>query len=199
MIDIEDIHRRLFGYFDRVFGDERTLFNFNISPSACYMIDRQTDSPRPAVKTLLEYRVESNEPWGNGVSTDSPTFDLDTKEEKINVRRKLHVVCNVLSKKKGDAKDALNFFIAANQSSRHQDAAYSDDFDFNLPMHRIDLPYRDLSVLENQAWTERVEADLHFNYMDTIEFGVQYSIPAPSTIFDTKDIIQYELETKEGV
>jgi hypothetical protein len=198
MIGVYDIEERIYGYFDTIFGSEKSWFRFNTASSACFLVDRETDAPRPAASTLLFYRVDSVSPMGNTISIDDVVVDRATKEESVSTWRKIHVIVNILSKYKGDAKDALNFILAANQTTRGYNASYitTGATGFEMPLYYIDPNFRDLTGLENTAWTERVEADFYFNYKDSITFGEQGLITAPSSVYLTKDKVDFDIELK---
>jgi hypothetical protein len=195
MVTNSQIEERLFDYFNDVFGAERALFGFSDDENEAYIVDRQTDSPRPAASTVLFYRVESVAPIGGMITSDEVLIDrTGSRTEYIERQRKVHVITNILSKYKGLAKDAINFFIAASQTSRGYNSSYTGTFEF--PLHNIANDLRDLTNLENDAWTERVEADLYFNFKDRIDLDVQNMIVAPSSVELTRTKVNYDIELK---
>lgn len=199
MIGIFDIEERIYDYFDTIFGSEKSWFKFNTSASSCFLVDRETDTPRPPASTILFYRVDSVEPMGNTISIDDVIIDRTTRQESVETWRRVHVIVNILSKYKGDAKDALNFILASNQTTRGYSACYTGTgvtSTFEMPLYYIDPNFRDLTDLENRAWTERVEADFFFNYKDTITFDNQPLIEAPSSVYLTKTKVDYIVELK---
>lgn len=194
MISVHTIEERLFDFFDTVFGSEKTLFGFPSAASSSYLVDRQTTAPRVSASSLLYYRVENITMLGNAVSGDRSYIDRTTGHEFIDIWRQAHVVVNVLTKRKGDAIGAMNFISAANQSTRHYEACYNTG-SFDLALHNVNRDFRNLTALENQAWTERVEADFYFNYKDTIELTeTNEFIGVPSTVYATKDKVNFEID-----
>lgn len=197
MITVYELESRVFGFFDKIFSGDQVSFGLSNSSCAAFIVDRQTEAPRTFNESILYYRVNDVSPIGNYISVDEVKINPSTGLEYIETLRKVHVVVNILSKSKGMAKTAMNFIIAANQTSRKLDACYSDDFDFELPLYNIDRNIRDLTELENKAWTERVEADFYFNYKDVIDFDTQPLINTPSSVEDVSNIVHFEIDLKE--
>lgn len=193
MITHYQLEERVFEYFEAIFKGNQILFGFKNAASASFFVDRQTNAPRIAGSSLLYFRVDQPMSLGNQLS-DHPYFNRQTGLEQIDYHKQIHVTVNVLSKLKGMAKSTLIFLQGANQSSRHYDACY-DTGDFNLACHNIDQNFRDLSSLENASWTERVEADLYFNYKDVIILSDPGSlIMAPSSVYLTKNKVDFEID-----
>jgi len=196
MISILQLEDRLCDFFKEIFKENALDFNFSTNESLRYILDRQTAAPRPDEATLLFYRVEEVTPVGSPIFSDSSSISRTSTKETIKTWRNVHVIMNILSKGKGDAKTALNFFFAAIQSERKNLACYSSDYSIVLPLHNINKDVRILTELENAAWTERVETDLYFNYEDTVELDNQQFLEQPATEEDVTDIVQYETELK---
>ena len=147
------------------------------------------------VSTLLFYRIEDYM-LGNGIQSNSVSYDLTTGEEIIDAIKNVDVVVNVLSKKYL-AKDAVNFFNFAVQSERKQDACYSPDFDFDLILFDKSNP-QVLTELEKGAWLERVEQRLSFKYTDSLKLDKVDNLQTISNFDDVKEVIEYGSTLKES-
>jgi hypothetical protein len=203
MIKTLDLEQRIFDYFNSLMAGDQTNFGFSSNPNLCYVAERGTDTPRPNEETLLYYRVDSVTPFGNANMVDDVIIDRTTKIERVEVWRRVHVIVNILSKGKGKAKDALSYLVAVNQTTRGEYASYgvtgtypSVTGTIEFPVYYIDPNFRDLTELENRSWSERVEADFHFNYKDVIAFEEQNLIVAPSSVYLTKTKVDFNTELK---
>jgi len=197
MISSFKLEERLFDYFDTVFGTSASAFLFSNSASANYIVGRYYDAPRPAASTLLVYDLLSVKPLGNTQSVDTVTIDRYTREESVDILRQIEVGVNIISKYKGYAKDALSFLIASNQTTRGAEACYPNisASSFDIALMNID-GIKDLTELENSMWTDRVEANFIFNFADTLTFGTQNLIVAPSGVELTKTKVDFDIELK---
>lgn len=195
MITNYQLEERVFEYFDAIFNGSQTQFGFNSNSEHSFIVDRQSNSPRPAVSTVLYFRVDPPVSLGNQLS-DYAYINRSTGLEQIDYHRQVRVTVNILSKLKGMSKSAMLYLQALNQTSRHYEACYNTG-DFNLACNSIENNFRDLSSIENSTWTERVEADLYFNYKDVIILTEPNSlIIAPSTVSLTKDKVDFDIELK---
>lgn len=193
MIASQDLSDRIFDFFDVIFGTEKTDYGFNADSTLAFREERQNDEIRNDDQTILYYRVEGNANRGNSIKSDLVIYNRVTKKEEIYPVRKVTVVMNVVSKKKGQANDAIQAFLRYIQSSRKSLACYGLPFIFSLVNSDEDIP---LTALEEGAWAERREKKLYFTYCDKIEIGDVQFTQEPATVEDVKDIIQYELITK---
>jgi len=193
MIASQDLSDRIFDFFDVIFGTEKTDYGFNADSTLAFREERQNDEIRNDDQTILYYRVEGNANRGNSIKSDLVIYNRVTKKEEIYPVRKVTVVMNVVSKKKGQANDAIQAFLRYIQSSRKSLACYWLPFIFSLVNSDEDIP---LTALEEGAWAERREKKLYFTYCDKIEIGDVQFTQEPATVEDVKDIIQYELITK---
>jgi hypothetical protein len=198
MITNTQLEQRVYHFFDTIFSTDKTQFGFPSAASASYIVDKQSNAPRLGASTLLYYRLDSPEPLGSAGVSDYAKINRSTHIESVDTWRKVHCTVNVISKIKGAAKSAMNFFLAANQTTRHYDASYGHNQAFVMPLHKIETPFRDLTALENENWAyvERIEADLHFNYLDNIVFNTQPMILAPSSVEDTTNHVDFDIILK---
>jgi hypothetical protein len=197
MISSYQLEERLFDYFDGIYGTSASAFYFTNAASSNYMVGRYYDAVRPAASTLLIYDVNSLEPLGNTQSVDTVKIDRVTKVESVEILRKFAVSVNIISKFKGKAKDALSFLIASNQTTRGAEACYPNisASSFDIALMNID-GIKDLTEIENSMWTDRVEANFIFNFADTLTFGTQNLIVAPSGVELTKTKVDFDIELK---
>jgi hypothetical protein len=193
MIDSQALSLRVFNFFDVIFGAEKTDFGFNADPTLAFRETEQNNEIRNNDQTILYYRVEGNANRGNSIKSDMVIYNRVTKKEEIYPVRKVTVVMNVVSKKKGQANDVMQAFLRYIQSSRKNVACYGLPFILALVKSDEDI---NLTALEEGAWAERREKKLYFTYCDKIEIGDVQFTQEPATVEDVKDIIQYELITK---
>ena len=193
MITSQQLSDRLFQYFDTLFGADKTQFGFNADSDFAFFQDRQNNAVRPEEQTVLFYRIESNDKIGNNISSDTQIYDRLDDKEKILAFRKLTVVINFLSKKKGYAIDAHNAFNAYIQTTRRDYASYALPFPIVLVNSQKE---QNLSGLEEGAWVERIERTLYFCYNDLITIGDIQFTQQPATVEDVKTIIPYDIQFK---
>lgn len=194
MITSEQLSDRVFDFFNTIFGANRTDFGFNIDATRAFREDRQNDEIRKADQTILYYRINPVSPMGNSNTSYTRIHNRTTEKEEIYSVEKMMVTMNILSKKKGKAKDAMKAFLAYIQSDRKYLACYGLPFNFVL-INSMKEP-RDLSELEEDSWAERVENELLFTYNDKIEVDDAQFTDHPSSPEEVKDIVQYELISK---
>lgn len=194
MITSEQLSDRIFDFFNNIFLDNRTDFGFSADPTKAFKEDRQNSNIRTTDQTILFYRIEPIQPMGNINTSYTRVFNRETKQEEIYTAEKVNVTMNVMSKKKGMAKNAMRAFLIYIQSTRKYLACYGLPFNFVL-INSEKMP-RDLSALEEDAWVERLELELIFSYNDKIEIGDIQFTQTPSSVEDVKDIVQYELIIK---
>lgn len=197
MISAFQIEARLYDYFNTIFGSNATAFGFSASASASFIVGRYYDTVRPAVSTVLVYDVNNITTLGNTQSVDSVSINRTTGNETVDMLRRADVTVNIISKFKGSAKDAMSFLIASNQTTRGYEACYPSlsASSFDIALSNI-TEIKDLSEIENGMWTERIEAEFNFNFADTLSFGVQGLITAPSSVDLTKTKIDFDIEVK---
>lgn len=193
MITDLQLSQRLWQFFDTMYGAEKTNFGFNADSNLAFNEDRQNNDIRTQDKTLLFYRMESNEKIGNQISSDTQIYNRTTGKEEIITMRQISVVMNIMTKEKGMAKDAMQAFLAYMQSTRRNTACYG--LPFPLVLINSDL-LQNLSDLEEGAWVERLEKRLYFRYNDKITIGDIDFTQEPATLEDVKDIIQYDINLK---
>lgn len=193
MITSQVLSDRIFDFFDVIFGAGKTDYGFNSDSTLAFREERQNDEIRTDEQTILYYRIEDNENKGNSIKSDTVIYNRDNDKEEIYPVRKVTVVMNILSKKKGQANDAIQAFLRYIQSTRKSLACYG--LPFNLVLINSDKDIN-LTALEEGAWTERREKRLYFTYCDKIEVGDIQFTQQPVVVEDVKDIIQYELITK---
>jgi hypothetical protein len=147
------------------------------------------------VSTILYFIIE-DEMLGNGIQSNTITYDILTGEEIIEAIKRVSVVVNILSKKYF-AKDATNFLNFAIQGERKISACYDNTLEFDLILFAKNQPIV-LTEIEKGAWAERVEQRLNFKYTDILQLDVVASLQDVPTINDVKNVYQYEIEIKEG-
>ena len=118
MITSEQLSDRIFDFFNNIFCDNRTDFGFNSDPTLAFREDRQNDDIRTEDETILFYRIEPVHPMGNTNTSYTRGFNRETKKEEIFTAEKVNVTMNVMSKKKGMAKNAIRAFLIYIQSTR---------------------------------------------------------------------------------
>jgi hypothetical protein len=193
MITDLQLSQRLFQFFDTMFGAEKVNFGFNADSNFAFNEDRQNNDLRTKDKTLLFYRMETDDKIGNQISSDTQVYNRDTGKEEIITMRQISVVMNIMTKEKGMAKDAMQAFLAYMQSTRRNNASY--DLPFPLVLVNSEI-MQNLSALEEGAWVERLEKRLYFRYNDKITIGDIQFTQEPATLEETKEIIQYDITLK---
>jgi len=193
MITDLQLSQRLFQFFDTMFGAEKVNFGFNADSNFAFNEDRQNNDLRTKDKTLLFYRMETDDKIGNQISSDTQVYNRDTGKEEIITMRQISVVMNIMTKEKGMAKDAMQAFLAYMQSTRRNNASY--DLPFPLVLVNSEI-MQNLSTLEEGAWVERLEKRLYFRYNDKITIGDIQFTQEPATLEETKEIIQYDITLK---
>jgi hypothetical protein len=147
------------------------------------------------ISTILYFRIEDTI-LGEDIQTASKSLD-SSNLEVLEANKQVIVVMNVLSKQY-KAKDAVNFFNFAIQSDNRIDSAcYNSEFEFDLILTSKTKPIV-LTELEKGAWLERIEQTLTFKYTDRLSLDETDLLHPVASIYEVKDIIQYDLETKQG-
>lgn len=196
MISQAQLRSRLFKYFNIIYGADATTFGFATDENQRFLVDRQTNAPRIDDNTVLYFRIEENKPFGLGRGSARSRRDAITNREYVDVWKEVHVVVNVLSQSKGLAKDSVNFLLAAVNSERDYRAS-QEVLPFDLILHRISNDFRNLTDLETEAWQERIEFDMYFNYQDTIDLDAAEFLTQPTEATDVPSIIEWETTLKE--
>jgi len=193
MITNEQLAKRISDFFETIYGDEKTIYGFNIDPALAFFEDQQNNDVRPEIRTAIYYRLSPPQKIGNKVVSDVQIYNRETLKEEIITMRKFTLTVNFLSKKKGQAKNAWEAFLAYSQSTRCQKACYG--LPFPLIMVNYENP-KDLTALEEGAWAERIEVDLIFNFNDKFIVGDIEFTQEPETVEDTKDIVEFTVNLK---
>lgn len=193
MITNEQLAKRIFDFFDTIYGDEKTIYGFNANPELAFFEDQQNNDVRPQIQTAIYFRLSPPQKIGNKVVSDVQIYNRETLKEEIITMRKFILTVNFLSKKKGQAKNAWEAFLAYSQSTRCQKACYS--LPFPLIMVNYENP-KDLTALEEGAWAERIEVDLIFNFNDKFIVGDIEFTQEPATVEDVKDIVEFTVNLK---
>jgi len=198
----KDIEKDLFKFFNGLFAADRKTFGFFYDESnptkagECYVIQRQNQAIRPADKTMLYYRIDNYEDWGNRKAGTGHYYNGKGKEV-ITQLKTFECVVNIYSKERGMAYDASNFLVAMAESTRYDDLTnYGTIF---LRLKDVGEP-KDLTYLENSTWVERIETRFVFNFVNEVENSdVQYSVHKPSTLGDVVNSVDYTNTIKEGL
>lgn len=193
MITSTQLAQRIFDFFNTIYGAEKTNYGFNADANLAFFEDQQNDNVRPQVQTAIFYRLSPPQKIGNKVVSDVQNYNRTTLKEEIITMRKFILTVNFLSKKKGQAKNAWEAFLAYSQSTRMQNACYG--LPFPLIMVNYENP-RDLTALEEGAWAERLEVNLIFNFNDKFVVGDIQFTQEPTTIESVKDIVEFTVNLK---
>lgn len=165
-----------------------SIYSVEIVTSATYL--------KPInISSLLFFRIE-DEMLGNGIQSDSISYDLATGEEIISAIKRVEVVVNILSKQYL-AKDAVNFFNFAIQSQRKDEACYDKTLEFDLILTSKSDPIV-LTELEKGAWAERVEQRLIFKYTDSLTLDVIDELEEVTNFQEVQYTYQTNSEIKEN-
>lgn len=202
MITKKKIEDDLFTFFDTLFSVDRKNFGFYYDESnpldsnRCFINERQSLAPRPADKTLLYFRIDDYDDWGSQRVGTGHYYKQDNTEV-ITQLKTFECVTNIFSKIEGDAYDASNFLVAMAQSQRYEQM--TNEGKIFLRLKNVSEP-RDLTVLENSVWVERIETRFVFNFRNEVENNeIQYSVRRPSDIGDTVNSVDYTNTLKEGL
>lgn len=201
MITKKQIEDNLFTFFDTLFSVDRERFGFYyneenpLDSNRCYINERQNQAPRPADKTLLYFRIDDYEDWG-GKRIGTGHYYTSDNREVITQLKVFECVVNIFTKEEGMAYDASNFLVAMAQSQRYEQMV--NEGKIFLHLKQVSEP-RDLTVLENSTWVERIETRFIFNFENEVENNeIQYSVRRPSDIGDTVNSVDYTNTLKEG-
>ena len=180
MITKKQIEDNLFTFFDTLFSVDRERFGFYyneenpLDSNRCYINERQNQAPRPADKTLLYFRIDDYEDWGGKRIGTGHYYTSDNRE--------------VITQ--------LKVFECVAQSQRYEQMV--NEGKIFLHLKQVSEP-RDLTVLENSTWVERIETRFIFNFENEVENNeIQYSVRRPSDIGDTVNSVDYTNTLKEG-
>lgn len=193
MITSNELSSRVFQFFNTLYSSSRLSFGFSSDDNLCFIEDNQNNSIRPDVNTILYYRIQENEKVGNQISSDTQIYDRDDSQEKIIAYREITLIINILSKTKGNAKDAMQMLMALFQSTRFKTACFEDPFDLVLINS---LKEQELTSLETGAWTERMEKTLYFRYNNEIIIGDIEFTQEVEALEDVKDVTQFSVTLK---
>jgi len=198
MISNEQLETRIFDYLNTIIGNNATNYGFSTVEGERYLIDRQTNAPRVNDGTVIYYRVENNNNRGLNRGSTRNVLDPETDKEYIELWKDVHVIVNILSQTKGQAKDATTFLMAVVNSERDYKASYGI-LPFDLILYKISKEVRNLTDLETNAWQERIEFDMYFNYRDIVDLDDVQWINQPTIPSDVPDNIDWETTLKQKV
>lgn len=193
MITNLDLSKAIFKFFDLIFANNKTDFLFNSDSNYAFIDSYQNNSIRKDDQTILFYNIEDSDNMGNRIKSDFVVYNRDTGKEEIITTTKLSVSFNILSKKKGMAKNAMRAFAAYIQSSRLE--SLNNALPFKIFLINSEKE-NNLTALETGSWVERMDKRLLFAYNDKIEIGDIQFTQLPSSVEDVKDIVQNEIIIK---
>lgn len=193
MITNIDLSKAVFKFFDLIFANNKTDFLFNSNSNYAFVDSYQNNSIRKDDQTILFYNIEDSDNMGNRIKSDVVIYNRDTNKEEVIITKKLNVTFNILSKKKGMAKDAMMAFSAYVQSSRLE--SLNNALPFKMYLINSEKE-NNLTALETGAWVERMEKRLLFAFNDKIEIGDIQFTQLPSSVENVKDIVQNEIIIK---
>lgn len=196
MISTAELEKRIFDYFNTLFGANALAFGFNANVGERFICENQTNAPRPSADTIAYFRIEYNRPMGIASGSSHSKIDRTTGLESVEVWRDVQVVFNVLSAKRGLAKDTMNFLYASVNSERDRVASL-EVLPFDLLLYRIGDD-RNLTALETENWQERVEVDMWFNYTDLVDIDSVQFLTQPVVPEDVPNIIEWDTKIKVG-
>jgi hypothetical protein len=193
MITNIDLSKAVFKFFDLIFANNKTDFLFNSNSNYAFVDSYQNNSIRKDDQTILFYNIEDSDNMGNRIKSDIVIYNRDTNKEEVIITKKLNVTFNILSKKKGMAKDAMMAFSAYVQSSRLE--SLNNALPFKMYLINSEKE-NNLTALETGAWVERMEKRLLFAFNDKIEIGDIQFTQLPSSVENVKNIVQNEIIIK---
>jgi hypothetical protein len=193
MITNIDLSKAVFKFFDLIFANNKTDFLFNSNSNYAFVDSYQNNSIRKDDQTILFYNIEDSDNMGNRIKSDVVIYNRDTNKEEVIITKKLNVTFNILSKKKGMAKDAMMAFSAYVQSSRLE--SLNNALPFKMYLINSEKE-NNLTALETGAWVERMEKRLLFAFNDKIEIGDIQFTQLPSSVENVKNIVQNEIIIK---
>ena len=201
MITKKQLEDDLFTFFDTLFSVDRKDFGFYyneenpLDSNRCYINARQDLAIRPADKTLLYFRIDDYEDWG-GKRVGTGHYYTKDNTEVVTQLKTFECIVNIFSKTEGAAYDASNFLVAMAQSQRYEQMI--NEGKLTIHLKQVSEP-RDLTVLENSTWVERIETRFVFNFVNEVENKeIQYSVHTPSSMGDVVNSVDYTNTLKEG-
>lgn len=201
MITKRQIEDNLFTFFDTLYSVDRARFGFYyneenpMDSNRCFINERQNYAPRPGDKTLLYFRIDNYEDWGGKRVGTGHYYKMDNTEVITQIKV-FTCVINVFSKTEGDAYDASNFLVAMAQSQRYEQMV--NEGKIFLHLKQVSEP-RDLTVLENSTWVERIETRFVFNFENEVENNeIQYSVHTPTDLGDLVNSVDITNTLIEG-
>lgn len=201
MITKKKLEDDLFTFFDTLFSVDRKDFGFfydeenPLKSDGCFLAERQNQAIRPADKTLLYFRIDDYEDWG-GKRVGTGHYYTQDNTEVVTQLKTFTCIVNILSKIEGAAYDASNFLVAMAQSQRYEQMI--NEGKLTIHLKQVSEP-RDLTILENSTWVERIETRFVFNFVNEVENKeIQYSVHTPSSMGDVVNSVDYTNTLKEG-
>lgn len=201
MITKKQLEDDLFTFFDTLFSVDRKDFGFYyneenpLDSNRCYINARQDLAIRPADKTLLYFRIDDYEDWG-GKRVGTGHYYTKDNTEVVTQLKTFECIVNIFSKTEGAAYDASNFLVAMAQSQRYEQMI--NEGKLTIHLKQVSEP-RDLTVLENSTWVERIETRFVFNFVNEVENNeIQYSVHTPTSMGDVVNSVDYTNTLKEG-
>lgn len=174
-------------------GSESVLFGFSEDVTRRAIEERQANTFMPGESTVLYYRIDNYEGWRAQRTRSDNYIDRDGKEH-IHEMRTFKIVLNFLSKEIGSAFDASRFLVANMQNNRYNE--YINKVGAVYSIEQIGK-MKNLSVLENGVWTERVQVILQANMKETIVVDNSTGfVTVPESISDLKDSVDFTLIQK---
>lgn len=165
MARYKDIERYLARMWTALLGPQAVDFGYSENENERVITERQNGAPLPAASTVLTFRIDDYNNWraqryGRG------TIGYDKYgAEIISELRTFRCIVNIMSKERGDAFDSARFVIANLQNNRYND--FVNDNGRLLGIEQI-YSMKNLSDIENGAWTERVSFEVQMNFIDTM-------------------------------
>lgn len=187
-----DIEKYLANMFVAMIGNNWQQLGFAQDETKRCLVERQNKLAMPGANTIIQFRLDNFDNWRtNRYGTSSYTNDYG--EEQILELRTARCVVTVLSKNLGDAFDASRILVANIQNQRYNDFVNSNGR--RLGIESISKA-KSLSMLENGAWTERIQIEIQINWRDVISNNdKEMFVHTPEDLSDVDNSVQFTVQT----
>lgn len=192
MFRYKDIERYLANMFVYMIGNHWDELGFSSDETKRCLVERQNKLAMPESNTLIQFRLDNFDNWRTNRYRSS-SYVSSFGEEEILELRTARCVITVLSKNLGDAFDASRLLVANLQNQRYNDFVSSNGR--RLGIESISKA-KNLSMLENGAWTERIQIEVQFNWRDVISNNdKEMFVHTPEDISDVDNSVQFTVQT----
>lgn len=151
--------------FTYLLGNNAEGLGFSTDSNKRCLVERQNKLPMPEANSVIQFRVDNFDYWRSQRYGTSSYIDANGNERILELRT-CKAIVTVLSKNMGDAFNASRLLVANLQNQRYNDYVNSNGRRFGI---ETISKMKNLSMLENGAWTERIQFEITLNYRDEVQ------------------------------